>query len=445
MTLVIRLNCNINNTKYLVFVNKITKFLVFDRLVAMLLKKSIFSGLGSSLEWFDFALYGFLGPIFAKIFFSHTSQAHWIPLLSTYAIFAIGFAARPIGALIFGYLGDKYGRLVPLRITPLLITFTTAIIAFLPTYKTIGNTAVVLLIIIRIIQGILLGGEFAGNIIYLCESSKKWRYFWGSIGSCTGSFGIILASIIASIFYSYFSYTFMYEYGWRIAFLLSVPLGIFAFIMRLNMSESPEFTNSNTHKNPVIEIFKKYKLMLLTCLGVIYLHATSFYFTFMFIPVFLTKVRHLKESAALIHNTGFLILHLCLIPIFGLIVNGIGGVRSLRYISMAFFILAIPSFYLISHGDKNSIIIGFLLLSTMTAINAAIIPGLLAELIPEKVRYTILASVFNIGFGIFGGITPVVCLLLTNDVNIKISPSIYLMLVAGVTLFTSYLLKTKLK
>ena len=233
----------------------------------------------------------------------------------------------------------------------------------------------------------------------------------------------------------------MYEYGWRIAFLLSLPLGIFAFFIRLKMSESPEFTNSNADKNPIIESFKKYKLTLLTCLGVIYLHATSFYFTFMFIPVFLTKVRHLKESAALIHNTGFLLLHLCLIPLFGLIVNRIGGIKSLRYISTTFLILSIPSFYLISHGDKNSIITGFLLLSIMTAINAAIIPGLLTELIPEKVRYTILASVFNIGFGIFGGLTPVICLLFINKINYTILPGIYLMFVSGITLFTSYVLK----
>lgn len=403
----------------------------------MLLKDRIFSGLGSSLEWFDFALYGFFGPIFSEIFFSPASQVRWLSLMATYAIFAIGFAARPIGALIFGYLGDKYGRTFPLRITPLLITLTTVIIAFLPTYKTLGDTAVLLLVITRVAQGILLGGEFAGNIVYLCESSIKWRYFWGSIGSCTGSFGIILASTVATTFYNLFSQRFMYDYGWRIAFLLSVPLGIIAFIIRLNLSESPEYYAGAAKQNPIIESFKHHKKTLLTCLGLIYLHATSFYFVFMFLPIFLNQVRQLKESAALLNNTAFLILHLCFIPLFGLIIKRMGGLKSMTYIALLFSISIIPIFYFLAFGSKNEIFVSLLLLSIMTAINAAIIPGLLSEIIPNKVRYTILALVFNVGFGVFGGITPFLGLLLVDKTRSIMAPGIYLTITAIVTFIIS--------
>lgn len=406
----------------------------------MWLKNRIFSGLGNSLEWFDFALYGFFGPIFSTIFFSSAAQFKWVSLIITYAIFAVGFAARPIGALIFGYLGDKYGRVIPLRFTPILITLTTIAISLLPTYKTMGNTAIFLLLITRVVQGILLGGEFAGNIVYLCESSTSWKYFWGSIGSSTGSFGIILASTTASIFYNIFSHEFMYSYGWRIAFMLSVPLGIISFFMRLKMSESPEFYRDPTNANPLITSIKHYKKTLFYSLTLIYLHSTSFYFVFMFLPVFLTKSRELPESAAMLNNTGFLVLHLCLIPLFGAIVNVIGGLKSLVIIGITFVLLSIPLFYCIAYGTVDQLFIGLSIFSIGTAFNAAIIPGLLAEMIPSKVRYTILALAFNVGFGIFGGLMPFLGLLLIHKTGSILSPSIYLTFASLITLISGALL-----
>lgn len=361
-------------------------------------------------------------------------------LMITYAIFAAGFASRPIGALIFGYLGDKYGRLVPLKITPLLITFCTVVLAFLPTYGSIGNIATLLLLLTRILQGILLGGEFAGNIIYLCESSKKSKYFWGSIGSCTGSFGILLASMIASTSYNLFNHNFMYSYGWRLAFLLSVPLGITAFFMRWKMPESPEFSKVNNYKNPIITSFTRYKKTLFYCLGLICLHATSFYFVFMFLPIFLTKIRHLHESAALINNASFLALHLFFIPIFGIVVEFVGGLRAMIIISLIFTLSTTPIFYFIANGTEPQILVSLTLFSILTAINAAIVPGLLSEIITVNVRYTILALIFNVGFGVFGGIMPFLGLLLIDKGGSIMLPGVYLTCASLVTFITACIL-----
>lgn len=402
------------------------------------MKNRIFSGLGSSLEWFDFALYGFLGPIFSVIFFPHAKQSGWFSLLMTYAIFAIGFAARPMGGLLFGYLGDKYGRLVPLRITPLLITFTSLMIAILPTYESVGYIAPVLLLVTRIIQGILLGGEFAGNIVYLCESSSSWKYFWGSIGSCTGSFGIMLASIVSSLSYHFFSQEFMYSYGWRLTFLIALPLGAITFYMRLKMSESKEFRHIDTHINPIISALKNHKKRFLSCLGLIYLHATSYYFIFMFIPLYLSKVKGIPQSAVLVKNSGFLLFHLLVIPLLGAVVNIIGGLRASIVASCIFLFLSIPAFYYISHGVNYEMLCSLLLLSIASSLNAAIIPGLLVEIVPVEVRYTLIGLAFNIGFGIFGGTMPVIGLLLIKNTGVILSPAIYLTLVSAVTLAVGY-------
>lgn len=431
--------CYFHNTSYLVFVNNNTFSLVFMVVLSMLSKNRMFCGLGSSIEWFDFALYGFFGPLFSKLFFSHAHENKWFALTVTYLIFAAGFAARPVGGLIFGYLGDKYGRLVSLRITPLLITFFTTLMAFLPTYQAVGRTAVMLLIVTRIFQGILLGGEFTGNIVYLCESSLRWKYLWGSIGSCTGSFGIILASITVSVFYFLFPYSFMYEYGWRIAFLCSIPLGVITFYVRLKILESPEFKADDSYENPIREGVLYYKKLLILCVGIVYLHATSFYFVFIFLPVFLNKIRHLQESATLLHNTLFLIIHLCFIPLFGFIVNLIGGFKSQIAIGLLFVFLSMPIFYFIAYGTESQVVISLFVFSVMTAINAAIIPGLLSSLIPTKIRYTLFALSFNIGFGIFGGMTPFVGLFLTNTSGKILLPGVYLTIVALVTLIVSYM------
>lgn len=387
-------------------------------------------GLTSSIEWFDFTLYGFFAPILSKEFFANPKNS----LILTYLIFSLGFFARPIGGLIFGYIGDRYGRLAPLRATPLLITFLTAMIAFIPTYNSIGNASIILLVTIRFLQGIVLGGEFSGNVVYLYESSNNWKYFWGSISSCSGSFGIILASLTVSMLYFFLSKTFLYELGWRIAFLFSIPLGIASFLVRLKLHESQEYRQSALSGNPLLKAFLNYKSLLIMCIGIISLHAASFYFTFMFIPAFLEKIRNVPHSSALLHNSIFLILHLLFIPIFGIVVNFIGGIRSKIIIILSFSLLILPIFSLVAYGNENQIFYGILILSIMSSINAAIIPALLSKIIPCEIRYTILALSFNVGFAIFGGVTPALGLYLVKITGVKTSPAIYILITSLVTL-----------
>ncbi|MES2204645.1 MAG: MFS transporter [Pseudomonadota bacterium] len=403
----------------------------------MSFKNTLLSGSGSSLEWFDFALYGFFAPIFSQLFFPHTEN-HWLTLIAAYGVFAVGFLARPIGAILCGYLGDKYGRVLPLKVTPLVITLSTAIIAALPTYDSVGCLSIILLIAIRIIQGIFLGGEYSGNMVYLCERSPRWKYLWGSFASCAGSFGIILASAVTAIFYKIFDTTFMHHYGWRIAFLMSLPMGFLIFLVRRKITESPEFV-FNPILNPLKEVAKKYKFSVFSGLGLIYLHATSYYFVFMFLPVFLTQKRHFSSGTALMNNTGCMLIHVFFVPIFALLVTFIGGLKALRISTSLFLLFSLPIFYFLEHGDNTIVSACLIALSIMTAFNASILPGLITELTPSYVRYTLLALVFNIGFGVFGGLTPTIGLLLSKNASV-FSPGAYLTLSALITLMTTIMI-----
>lgn len=394
------------------------------------IKNTLASAVGSSLEWFDFALYGFLGPILAQVFFSN-EHSSVVALVSTYGVFALGFAARPIGGLIFGYIGDKYGRSRSLKLTPIFITLMTGLMAFIPSYQSVGDWSVIFLIALRLLQGIFLGGEFAGNLVYLCETAFKWRYLFGSLGSCTGSFGIILASGIAAVFYNVFDNTFLITWGWRLAFLLAVPIGLIIIVMRAKLSESNEYqayleTNKIYSKKTFTKTLVSHKKLVVLCIGIVLMHATSFYFVFVFTPVFLSKIRHIHDLSAMIHNTWFLLLHLSAIPVLGLLVNSIGGRKSLVLISTLFVVFSWYLFHQIAYGSEGKIIISLVIFSLMTAINAAIIPGLLAEIIPVSIRYSILAFSFNISFGIFGGITPYLNLLLIHVFDDRLFPGYYL-------------------
>ena len=188
-------------------------------------------------------------------------------------------------------MNDKYGRTFSLKITPILISIPTLLFSLLPTHAQIGIFALAILVFLRIFQGICIGGEFANNLVYLCETAHpKNLYFMGSIGACTGSLGICLASLIASICFLSFSADFLLAYGWRIAFLLSLPFGITTYLLRKKMLETKIFEDLSNNKlltaRPILDSIKNQWQDYLIALGITFLPATAFYYVFMFLQIF---------------------------------------------------------------------------------------------------------------------------------------------------------------
>ncbi len=410
----------------------------------MQLKNKLASGLGSALEWYDFALYGYFADIFARQFFPHNTH-HSIALIASFSVFAIGFAARPLGGILFGIYGDKYGRIKCLRLTPILITVPSILIALIPTYSSIGITAPLLLLLLRIMQGICIGGEFAGNIIYLCESDLKRRYFIGSIASVTAGLGILLASLVASIIYHVMSVDAIALWGWRMAFLLSIIVGSVAFYIRRRLAETPVYEIlqkiNKTSPSPFWEAISHDKKKTALAIGLLFLHANSFYFTFMFLPSFLTNKLGLTAEASLFHNNFLLLINLTLSPLIGLIADRIGGQRLMLFSSLCYLILSVYLFHLICYGHAPYTYIAILLFSLLTTLNAGTAPGLLIEILPAPTRYTTLATAFNISFGIFGGSMPLLGYLLIQKMGHIMAPAFYLMISAAITFIATILLK----
>lgn len=402
------------------------------------IKDKFSSSLGSILEWYDFALYGFFAKIISDLYFPNPSQT--IAIIQVFSVFSIGFLSRPIGALIFGRIADKHGRTASLKLTPILITIPTICISFLPTYEQIGICAPIFFIILRILQGICVGGEFTNNIIYLCETSKpKNTFFYGSIGSCTGSIGILLASTVSALTYSFFPKKILLAFGWRIPFLLGGLIGIVAYILRKNMSETPVFNLIKNKKNNFTTIeLKKFFIAV----GITFLPATSFYYIFVFLPNFLQTLKTVDYTNILEQNSLFLFLRLAIIPIIGLLADRLGGLIIARVSCLLFLTL---SYTLMLNIVKikfiNLSIIIFALLSTL---NAGTTPGLLVKLLKPDTRSTLLSFAFNFSFGIFGGIVPTICFLLIDKFNNSVICIYYLIFSAFVTLISTFFIKEKI-
>src|SRR5262249_48052379 len=196
--------------------------------------------IGNILEWYDFGLFTIFSSLFSRLFFPNDDPK--TALIATVGIFSVGFICRPIGALIFGYLGDKKGRAKTLRLSILMIMLPTLLIGIIPTYEQIGIFAPIGLMLIRIWQGISIGGEYSGNIIFLAETSpNRHRGIFTSLASTGSNIGILLASLVGILTTSFFSKEFLYSYGWRLPYLCSGCLCLIIFFFRLRIHESAVF------------------------------------------------------------------------------------------------------------------------------------------------------------------------------------------------------------
>ena len=196
-------------------------------------KKSVFAtGIGNAMEWFDFALYSYLAVIISKNFFSQVENDE-IKLIFTFATFAIAFLLRPVGGIVFGKIGDKYGRKVVLTSTIILMAISTFIIGILPTYDQIGIWAPIILLLARIMQGFSVGGEYAGAMVYIAESSPDNKRIRLGSGLELGTLsGYIFASVLITIMFWLIPSESMQSWGWRIPFFVSIPIGLFGLYLR---------------------------------------------------------------------------------------------------------------------------------------------------------------------------------------------------------------------
>ncbi len=408
--------------------------------------------LGTIVEWFDFSIYGHLSSVFTRIFF--VNEKPWLSLTLVYAIFFISYLARPIGALLYGYIGDQFGRRPALLLSIFMMTISMLAMMLLPTWHTVGNFAPLLLLIFRIVQGLSAGGETTGAFVYILESVNRKRYgLFGGLTLGIISFGILLGSATVTLLTSFLSDSQLLDWGWRSAYLIGAIMGFAILLLRTFMPESPAFLASQLPDNqqalyetdtPVLKaVFYTHYRTLLMIIFVAALASTYTYFTFFYFPQYTHKYLHIKLSWVMAANTAFIIIEIFLEIVFGLLADRIGKKRLMMTSIICFLLFSYPVMKLTLMGVTNALIIMPLVLTTMGAMYDAPMPGVMIELAPLKIRYTLVSLGYNISVAFFGGATMLTSTLLIHWLHTPLAPAFYLMIVAALSLSVLLLLRRR--
>lgn len=400
---------------------------------ATLRKVTAAAAIGNFVEWFDFAVYGFLATIIAKQFFSASLQQ--AALLQTFAVFAVAFALRPLGGIFFGILGDKFGRRRILSVTILLMAASTTVIGLLPDYASIGVLAPLFLTLTRCFQGFSAGGEYAGACAYLMEHSPDHKRAWyGSFITVSTFAAFAAAATITFLLDAGLGADQMNRWGWRVPFLVAAPLGCVGLYLRLRMEETPAFraalAETETVHQPLGEALRQQTGNILRLGAFIALTALSFYMFTTYFSTFLQLEGHLSRATALLVSTIALVFAALLCPFAGLICDKIGRRKTIAFTAIWTLLSVYPAWHLASSGYLWAAIVGDLLLATGAVFSGVVTATLLSEVFPTRSRYTASAITYNLAYTIFGGTAPLVATWLIGFSGSNVSPAYYLALVA---------------
>ncbi len=399
---------------------------------------------GNIIEWYDFALYGFFAPILATLFFGKDTP-HLLGLIYIFAIFAAGFLMRPLGAILYGHIGDRLGRKPALIFSILLMTMSAFLIGCLPTYGSVGSFATVVLILLRLLQGLSAGGETAGSLSYVLEHQpKENRTFIGAATFAMIILGILLASFTVAIIDAFFTRAEIAAGIWRLPFLFSIVLGTIFLYMRVQMPESPEFKAEMESERiidvPIKKIFREHKGLLACLVGLHALAAASFNFIFIFLPSSFSLYEEIHERLLIINTISLSVVFITML-LFGYIAGKTHKLVVLMISIILMMLSAYPLMTLIGQGEALAFLSVQASLAILVAMYEAPLPATMVEVTPTNVRYSLISLAYNLGFAIFGGFTPLISSIIIQQSDNNALAGLYVVGCAVVSLISLYFIR----
>jgi MHS family proline/betaine transporter-like MFS transporter len=393
--------------------------------------------IGNALEWYDFVLYVQFSTIISNLFFP--SDNAFTSLLATFGVFAVGFVMRPVGGVVFGIIGDKFGRKSALVFSILMMAIPTALIGFLPTYDQVGIIAPIALTIIRLMQGLALGGGFSGCMTFIVEhSDAKQRGLIGSTSMFSLGAGVLLGIAVSLGFSKCLSEENFISWGWRLPFIISLGIGMIAFYIKNNVDESPIYLKAKEHgnlsKSPVREVLFNHWKELLIAVAMYLTTTVPFYSLTAFFSTFLQQHAGVCLHDALAINGISLIGFMLIMPLSGWLSDRVGRKAVMITSAIVIGLLAYPVFQLMLLGGFIYPLIGQIIFGLALGSYMGPVPAALVELFPTSIRFTGLALSYNFSAAIFGGTAPFVYLQLIKYTGSIMSPAFYIMSFVLITL-----------
>ncbi|WP_346655479.1 MFS transporter [Pseudomonas sp. RW3S2] len=394
-------------------------------------KRAIAVGIGNFMEWFDFAVYGYFAAVIGMLFFP--SSAPGVSLLSSLAVFAVGFLSRPFGALILGPIGDRFGRRAVLIITVFGMGVCTTIIGLLPTYEAIGIAAPVLLIAMRFVQGMMVGGEWSSAGIYIVESAPaNRRATAASVITGTAGLAFLFGTFVAATITTTLSDAQLTTWGWRLPFVASIVMTGIAIFIRRKLGDTPVYEEMVRQRDSAQAPSKAVRRRaFITTFAFSALFGVSLYYFVTYANNHLVTTVGLPRSTALWLCSIALVVYVIVNPLIGRLSDRIGRRKLLLGAAAALTVLAFPIFLLINSGNSAAILLGLIILGGLVAVTAVMDVVLLVEVFPASIRSTGAALGHNLALAILAGPGPFIAAALirmTGDANL---PAAYL---AGVSL-----------
>ncbi|MEV1022769.1 MFS transporter [Streptomyces sp. NPDC050264] len=400
---------------------------------AAALRRSVAAGaVGVFVHWFDWAAYAYLAGTVATVFFPSDDKT--TGLLAVFGVFAVSFGIRPIGALVFGPLGDRIGRKRTLSLVIFMMSGATLTIGLLPGYDSIGIAAPVLLVVLRLIQGFAAGGEFGSAASFLAESAPRRRRGFGVSWLEVGSLlGFLAGSFVFLLLSSALDDSQLTAWGWRVPFLIAAPLGVIGFIIRSKIEDTPEYraleANDTVPSSPARELLRSHKRELLQAAGLMAAMHVPFYAVLTYLVTYETDhLGHSADNAALL-STVISLMGLALVPLFGALSDRVGRKPVFIGATAALLVLSTPAFLLMRTGLVGTWIAGLVLGVILAAILGTYAVWS-AEIFPTRTRQSGLSVAYNITAALFAGTVPSLMTVLISATGSTLVPGPYLMVFA---------------
>ena len=401
--------------------------MTIDQAAARDARRALAAGcVGNLVEWYDFALYGAFATVLATVMFPEADPVS--ALVATFAVFGVALVARPAGALLFAHYGDRLGRRRALAASILLMAVVTAAIGLLPGYGSVGWLAPALLVLLRAGQGVAMGGEFGGSAAFVVEHAPEGRRgVYGGWQWATVALGLAAGITTAALFSATLDGPALHDWGWRLAFLLALPLGLVGLWIRLRVAETPGFLavqrRDAAASTPLAETLRTTRREVVVGLGVVAAVTATFNIAFVFLPSHLASTGRAPLSRALTAALVCLLVAAGAAPLAGRVSDRIGR-RPLLLAGVAeLLVLIVPVTSLLLRGEPGGLVVGFSLIGL--ALGTLVPSTLLAELFPTRLRYSGLSLTFGLGSALFGGTAPALAAFLVRRTGDALAPAWY--------------------